>query len=274
MAFRVATDMKTDSTPFGYDNFANANDFKRLEEQAEAGDEFAISVFLFAKHAVWQQKALEIRNILAVGYSELSFAEKERIFLDALENNGFNAYKPLEALYYENGKKDKFCKLSRQMFDTFGLAPISGNFVLEGYPEEVFNKLLTDCNIFDKKKTKQEILRAINTEEAKLISAQLYLRDGEHDRAFKMFNELSESDNLTIAVNADFCRGMMMYHGKADMKADRKTALKLLKDSMYNGYFAYISPAPEIRKIIIPKDRVIRTLLSSDVCREIYYEVK
>jgi hypothetical protein len=152
------------------------------------------------------------------------------------------------------------------LFVTFGLASISGNFVFQGFPE----KLFTDCDIFDKIMSKQELLSAMNTEEARLISAQLYLKDREYDTALKQFEELSKSDNLTIAVNADFCRGMMLYHNKSYIKMNKNASLKLLKDSMYNGYFTRKSPAPEIRKIIIPKDKIIRSLRSSTVCENLY----
>jgi hypothetical protein len=266
----IVVDMSIGSRHFGYDNFTVNEDIKSLEDLAKADDEFAISVLSIIKSSRWRQKALERQELMIVRVSKLSFDEKEAIFLKAIENGDFGAYKILENLYYEHDRKDKFCELNRRMFNAFGLTPFSANFVLDGYTDEVFKLLHANCGIFDKTKSRRELLKAINTEEAKLISAQLYLKDLDYNTAFKMFTELSKSDNLTITVNADFCRGMMMYHGKGGIKEDKETALELLRNSMHNGFFTAFSPAPEIRKIILPKDKVIRSLLSSNICKNIY----
>jgi hypothetical protein len=210
-------------------------DIKKIREFAKQGDLFSLAVMVFWDRKNWRGKALlagePITTVRAANITEREKAERMLMNL----GESFPHISATQLLdFYENiDRRDDFCKTAERAYKDFGIFTISRYFT---YNQEKGKDLLFNyCDLFDKRKTKEDILNEMGTDEARLILGYKYVGEEKYEDAMDIFKELYRSDDSLVSINAGFCLGIMLYYGKSQ-PIDTANGMEMIKEAHNKGY--------------------------------------
>jgi hypothetical protein len=225
-------------------------DVDKMKELAAQGDFFSLAVLSFEREQPWFERALlekePVTTILEAKkyyFSEEYYdIEKTEKMLKSLEpTSPFISYLEQLKIYKMTDQGDKLCETAETAYNKFGIFAI-GTFFIDKIEEN--DILFNHCNLFDKEKTKEEILKDINTDEAKLILGYKYVEDKRYNEAREIFEGFYISDDPVLSVSAGYCLGVMKYYGKG-YPVDTAKGQELIKESHDNGYFYAYQAFPD-----------------------------
>lgn len=220
-------------------------DVENLYQLAVRGDLFSLAVFprlrndmdmpLFPLLMESARKGevvslMELARFYAISDLELDAKALEGYAEKIIENRAEPmAYNALSFLYAKQGREEEFCDISRKEYALFGLKSVGAYLVNEN---EMFDK----CGIFDNTKSKDEILKEINTLHAKILLAYRYLLyQTDVTAALAIFDEVAGIGEITeAAVSAEFCKGILLYK----VTQQKELGMRLIKESYDKGYIS------------------------------------
>ena len=225
---------------------------EQLRIMAEEGSFAAMALYPTVAIKSIPTRMYEYKKYADIGepYSQMIFAqyllemedfESARQYYNLALPYSFDAYRQLIDFYAKQNDKENFCKTAQTGLELYGLEAFGRYFVV--YPElsdgiakrnaVSAEMLFTECNPFDYA-SPHEILQNIDTDEADLLLAFIYVGEDSFEKATVIFERLYKDDEAKISVNAEFCLGVMYYHGKG-VQMDEDKGLAMINNSYDRG---------------------------------------
>lgn len=260
-------------------------DIVNIRGLAEKGDHFSLSFMSAAMLSPkinpdmrnWRELAIEKGEVVQI----LHMAGRHHFYKDfdemyRLLNDPRISEHPLthgmKMLWYVDDST-KFCEAVREAYEKFGLRILSGIFANNNKWSFLF---FSECGIFDNKMSKEEILNKIDTEEARLIKAALFIGNGNEEMAAKLFEKLYKEGSPIISINAGYCLAVMHYYGRGGYTVDKKKGRELLDESVNNGYFFIYGAFPEYSPYMFPQTDKLTYHTAAGICDKLsphYYNI-
>jgi hypothetical protein len=103
--------------------------------------------------------------------------------------------------------------------------------------DTIENDILFDnCSLFGNGRTREEILKDINTDEAKLILGYIAVENENYEQAKNIFETFYGEGNALFLADVGYCLGVMYYYGKG-YPTDKVKGWEMIKESRDIGYF-------------------------------------
>jgi hypothetical protein len=274
-----------------YTVLCTKKDVDKIKELAAQGDYFSLSVLAFVENHSeekrWTEQALTMREpvtslMVAGRYYSIKTKKYDPKKAENILMSIANSYPLISSTelmdFYKHrniNRIEDFCKTAERTYRDFGIFAITKYFVYD--EPEGKDTMFDDCNLFGMGGRKDDILKILNTNEARLVLGYRYVAQKRYENARDIFENLFKENDPLLSINAGTCLGIMYYYG-ISYPIDKKKGYEMLKESSDKGDMnSFIRAFPNKNKgwIFPLKNSVIKD--TGNVCgwmvRELFLEV-
>jgi hypothetical protein len=254
-------------------------DVDKMVELAKQGDHFSLSVLAFngrtAAGRPWFEEARLAGEPATIVWDvrvrswKRSWEENEAMLKGLESDFPFISATELLKFYNKSEYKDKFCAAAKKAYRDYGIFTLSSFFLTESDKTKTYlpdyDMLFNDCDLFGIGSEREDVLKRLGTDDARLLLGYRYVRQERYELAGEVFEGLYDRGDSLPSINAGFCLGMMRFYGKG-YPVNQIKGWKLIRQSHDKGFLDSINWAfPQKNGFIFPdRDRTIKD--TGNVC--------